>query len=250
MAKKASETHFAGLEFCKQSDMPLYLQVYNQFREMILSKRLRAGDRLPATRALGQLMNISRTSVTLGFEQLILEGYLTGKPGSGTYVADVLPDELLTVERTHRFDTPFLKKENESVGEEEAKTVITAELLDKEEIIPFVSGTPALDQFPYKKWSEVGGQVLKKMKSYHTGYDTPLGYWALRQQIAFYLRITRAVNCEAEQVIIVSGSQQGLNLIIDTFLNAGDSACLEDPGYLVARSLFLRKKKSMVVLHP
>ncbi|MEO6868849.1 MAG: PLP-dependent aminotransferase family protein [Ginsengibacter sp.] len=246
MAKVPDETHFAGLKFCKQSDIPLYMQVYNQFREMILSKRLRVGDRLPATRALAHLMNISRTSVTLGFEQLILEGYLTGKTGSGTYVADIIPDELLIAERAHRFDTTFLKKEDETGAEKTPTLAISADLLDKEDIIPFVSGTPALDQFPYKKWSEVGGQVLKKMKYYHTGYDSPLGYWTLRQQIASYLRITRAVNCEPEQVIIVSGSQQGLNLIIDTFLTEGDAACLEDPGYIVARSLFLRKKIKLI----
>lgn len=246
MAKISSDIHFAGLGFCKESDVPLYMQVYNQFREMILSKRLRAGDRLPATRALAQLMNISRTSVTLGFEQLILEGYLTGKTGSGTYVTDVLPDELLAVDRKYQADNPASKKENDSDKYKEQKVGITEKLLGKEDIIPFVSGTPALDQFPYKKWFEVGSRVLKNLKSYHMGYDTPLGYWPLRQQIASYLRITRAVNCEPEHVIIVNGSQQGLNLIIDTFLREGDTVFFEDPGYFVARSLFLRKSINLV----
>ena len=125
MAKISSDIHFAGLGFCKESDVPLYMQVYNQFREMILSKRLRAGDRLPATRALAQLMNISRTSVTLGFEQLILEGYLTGKTGSGTYVTDVLPDELLAVDRKYQADNPASKKENDSDKYKEQKVCIT-----------------------------------------------------------------------------------------------------------------------------
>src|SRR5712675_1849621 len=95
MAKESLEINLAGIRLSKNSSTPLYSQVYEQLRTMILNKRLRPGDRLPASRNLAKDLKVSRVIISQGYEQLMMEGYLIGKTGSGTFVADILPDHLL-----------------------------------------------------------------------------------------------------------------------------------------------------------
>lgn len=230
MAKESLELQLAGVKINKNDNAPLYTQVYEQFRQMILSGRLRPGDRLPATRNLAQELGVSRTIITQSFEQLILEGYLVGKTGAGTFVADVLPDSLLATATTEKRKPARDKKPTK-----EATHLIPEELLrrnsDKEDVAPFQTGHAALDAFPYNTWYEVSKKVFKNLKGYPLGYEEASGYGPLKNEIAKYLRFSRAVKCEAEQIIIVNGSQQGLNLVIQCLLKKGDSIWMEDPGY-------------------
>jgi GntR family transcriptional regulator / MocR family aminotransferase len=227
MPKETAEINPAGIRLSKKSTTPLYRQVYEQFREMILSKRLRPGERLPASRNLAKELGVSRVIISQGYEQLMMEGYITGKTGAGTFVATTLPDSLLNAKQP---------------AGQASKVTVAPPLLeepgDRVEIIPFQGGTPSLDLFPYKAWQQVGNKVLKALKSYHLGYDDTLGHWPLRTAIADYLRVSRAVKCEASQVIIVTGSQQGLNLVVETLLARGDKVWMEDPGYPGALSAF------------
>ena len=147
MPKIAPQIDLAGIKVSKDSNTPLFIKVYTLFREMILSKRLRSGDRLPSTRSLATQLGISRTIVTQSFEQLILEGYLIAKPGSGTYIATVLPDQLMTVEETVQS-----KKSSKKLVfvNEEIKSVppnVLEFISNKEEIVPFIAGTgmPSFD---------------------------------------------------------------------------------------------------------
>ncbi len=110
--------------------------------------------------------------------------------------------------------------------------------------VAFQVGMPALDLFPYKLWQQAGNQVLKNFKQAHLGYEDTLGYWNLRKAIAAYLRIARAVTCEAEQVIVVTGSQQGLNLVVECLLNKDDKVWMEDPGYHGARIAFYQCRRN------
>jgi len=228
MAKEQAEINLAGFKISKNSAVPLYLQVYEQLREMILSRRLRAGDRLPASRNFAKELGVSRVIVSQGYEQLLIEGYVVGKTGAGTFVADSLPDQLLHI--THSNLSTQAKNSNPK-GASLKNSNSPFDSGQKQEIRPFQGGTPALDSFPYKIWHQIGNQTLKNLKNFHLGYDDTLGYWPLRQEIAAYLRMSRAVKCEAEQVIVVTGSQQGLNLIAACLLQKGDKVWMEDPGY-------------------
>ncbi len=239
MTKVSLEIHLAGIKITRNSAISLYTQVYEQFREMILTKRLRSGDRIPATRTLAKEMGVSRSIITQSFEQLILEGYLIGKIGSGTYVASVLPDQLMNVDKT-----PKHRPLSQGQMMVDVKNIFlpqnVADFISKrEEVVPFLRGTPSLDFFPYKIWYGVTTKVMKKMKQFHLGYEDTLGYGPLRQEIATYLRVTRGVKCEVEQVVVVTGSQQGLNLVVQCLLKKEDSVWMEDPGYQGARVAFL-----------
>jgi len=231
MPKETAEINPAGIRLSKKSSTPLYTQLYAQFREMILSKRLRPGERLPASRNLAKELGVSRVIISQGYEQLMMEGYITGKTGAGTFVATTLPDSLLNA----------MIPANEGIADAKKATtapVIRDEPGERVEVIPFQGGTPSLDFFPYKAWQQVGNKVLKDLKGFHLGYDDTLGHWPLRTAIADYLRVSRAVNCEASQVIVVTGSQQGLNLVVETLLAKGDRIWMEDPGYPGALDAF------------
>ena len=229
MAKESSEINPAGIKLSKKTAIPLYTQVYEQFREMILSNRLRPGDRLPASRNLAKELGVSRVIISQGFEQLMMEGYLIGKTGSGTFVAGILPDHLLNATKINA---------DKTISKPDKKIFKAAAAEEKTDILPFQMGTPSLDQFPFKAWQRVGNKVLKEFKNFHLGYDDTLGYWPLRKAIAAYLRLSRAVTCEAEQVIVVTGSQQGLNLVVECLLKKNEKVWMEDPGYFGASISF------------
>src|SRR5690606_8691636 len=226
----AAEINPAGIKLSKKSSAPLYIQVYEQFRQMILNKRFRVGERVPASRNLAKELGVSRIIISQAFEQLIMEGYLVGKPGSGTFVAEILPDHLLNAKTKDGF----------KMTKDEPKRINTQSSFaeDKSEVRPFQIGTPSLDSFPYKTWNNVAARVMKDLKKINLGYDDTLGYWLLRKVIASYLRISRAVTCEADQVIVVTGSQQGLNLITQCLLKKNDKVWMEDPCYFGARNAF------------
>lgn len=233
MAKESPEINPAGIKLSRQAATPLYLQLYEQFRAMILSSRLRPGDRLPSGRNLAKELGVARVIVSQAYEQLVMEGYVTGKTGAGTFVAEKLPDHLLNASRATVVSTKT--STGKAATDKALEDMQTGSRIDA---IAFQVGMPALDQFPYKIWQQVGGQVLKNFKQAHLGYEDTLGYRNLRKAIAAYLRIARAVTCEAEQVIVVTGSQQGLNLVVECLLKKGDKVWMEDPGYHGARIAF------------
>ncbi|RFM27642.1 MocR-like pyridoxine biosynthesis transcription factor PdxR [Deminuibacter soli] len=233
MAKQSPDILPAGIFLQKNTAVPLYMQVYQQFRDMIASRRLRPGERLPPSRELAKTLGVSRVIISQGFEQLMMEGYIIGKTGSGTFVADVLPDSMLNATPVK---TPIRKKHT------------TYQPVNSAGVQPFQIGTPSLDQFPYKLWQQTGSRVLKDLKASTLGYEDTLGYMPLRKAIAGYLRVSRAVQCEPEQVVVVSGSQQGFNLVSRCLLQPGDRVWMEDPCYAGVSKLLLQHKVQLCAI--
>src|ERR1700730_18280310 len=106
MGKESAEINPAGIRLSKKSGTALHLQIYEQFRNMILEKRLRPGERLPASRNLAKELCVSRVIISQGYELLLMEGYVIGKTGSGTFVADLLPDHLLNAAKNKTIISP------------------------------------------------------------------------------------------------------------------------------------------------
>jgi GntR family transcriptional regulator/MocR family aminotransferase len=237
MAKIASDISLAGLKVDKQSTSSLHVQLYENIREAILTGRLSPGQKLPATRALANELIVSRNTVTLAFEQLIIEGYLTAKTGAGTFVAAPIPEKLLYSKKANvqkqNIDNTGIKPIHLRYG-------LSQHLLDRnklyERIIPFQTAIPALDAFPFQVWSKIAAKVYRNLSSLPLGYGDAAGYRPLREAIAGYLRVARAVNCEADNILIVNGSQQGLQLAAKVLLQPGTKVWMEDPGYHGARA--------------
>jgi GntR family transcriptional regulator / MocR family aminotransferase len=220
------------------STTPLHRQVYAELRQAILSGRLSPGQRVPSTRSLSRTLAISRTTVTQSYEQLLSEGYLETRAGSGTFVCRQLPDRLLQAVAIDPFDPAqpnLLKLSRYAQALDETPLVLqtfpTAE-------ISFRYGRPALQHFPIVLW--------RKLLSRHCSADAewldysldPQGDMGLRMAIAQHLGQARAVQCDPSQIVIINGTQQALDLILRILVEPGETIALEDPGYLSARKVF------------
>ena len=216
----------------RKSDKPLYKQLYEGYHNAIVEHRLRSGQRLPSTRSLAVELQISRIPVLNAFEQLLAEGYFESRVGSGTFVASSLPDAIsrparqAAPARKHVRTPPsqrILAKRSEEVPQ-------TASWPWLEGLEPFHCPSPPLDQFPLKVWSRLVARHSWP-EAHDLQYHLPMGLPELRETIAEYLRTSRAVRCDADQIMIVSGSQQALDLTTRVLLDDGSPVWVEEPGY-------------------
>lgn len=198
---------------------------YSALRRAILEKRLPAGCRLPSTRTLAQRWGLSRGTLEVVFDRLRSEGYVSRASGSGTRVCAVVPDLYLSAPA--RAVVPIV---SESEPPYPPLSVRAGQ--------PFVArlADPAL--FPLQRWTRSLTRALGNTSAQSLWDADPGGLPALRQQIAQYLGQHRGIACEPQQVMITTGIRHGLDLLARSLLQAGDKVCLEDPGYLSARSLF------------
>jgi GntR family transcriptional regulator/MocR family aminotransferase len=237
MAKRVAAVLSPLLVLTPGADKPLHRQLYESLRALVLDGRLASGAQLPATRVLARELGLSRMTIVQAFEQLIAEGYLTGKVGAGTFGASSLPDDL---RRGRRPEPPpaVAPQQDRALSRRGAVIAATPVVTVRDEGRPraFRPGLPALDAFPFDVWRRVAAARFRRPPLELLAYGDPAGYAPLRQAIAGYLGLSRGVRCAAEQVIVVAGSQQALDLIARLLLDPGDSAWVEEPGYMGARA--------------
>ncbi len=228
----------AVIHLDRTSSTPLYLQLYENICRAIVKGQLAAGMRLPSTRDLATSLGVSRNTVTSAFEQLLAEGYIEGKVGAGTYIAqvDVAPTHRPVYPLNGLISTPCKLSQR---GQTMLALRDTIFRYRHDPIRAFRPGVPALDAFPVEVWSKLMAQHWRYAQPDLLSYGDPCGYRPLRECIAEYLRHSRAMQCKAEQVIIVSGSQQALDITACVLLDPGDAVWMEDPGYIGARNVFL-----------
>ena len=223
MRSPASPQLLALVSVDRSSPAPLHRQIYDRMRRAILEGMLRAGQRVPSTRTLAAELGVSRLPVLTAYEQLLHEGYLTGRTGSGTFVSAGLPEETLQPgpARAPRGVRPAARAPHPR---------------DEGGLRPFRVSLPALDAFPHALWARLVARHAHRLAPTHMAYGDPAGLGALRSAIAEHLRTARAVRCEAEQVLVVSGSQAALRLCASVLLARGDLVAVEEPGYPGARA--------------
>jgi len=223
------EQTISDIAIDRRTPTPLFRQVYTALSASIVDGRLPAGARLPASRTLAERLGLSRTVVVAAYEQLLAEGYTTGRIGSGTYVASDLPERpggrarVAKARRTAGYGAPRL------VG----KVDVTLQSDDR----PFNLGRTLIDQRTADQWRRLSARALRAMPKSHLGYGDPRGSAELRGAIAGYLAGARGVRCDAEQIIVTSGTQHALDLVVRVLLPAGSEAWIEDPGYPLAREV-------------
>lgn len=225
------------------SAVALHRQVYDAIRSAILHGRLRAGDRLPATRVLAEQLSLSRTTVAEAYDQLQAEGYIQGKHGSGTYVAPDLPEEALPVpagdgEQGAAARRPIrLSHWGERIATEDYQALFRPPSLDEFQY-DFRPHRVAQDLFPWDAWRGAAERALRSDRTRLLFYPPSAGHPELRELVAAHIRRYRAVDCSSDQIVIVNGIQQGLNLLVHLLLEPGDRVAVEDPGYPAARLAF------------
>jgi GntR family transcriptional regulator / MocR family aminotransferase len=221
---------------------PLHRQVYARIRASILDGAFAPGERLPSTRTLASDLGMSRITVESAFSQLSSEGYLVRRVGAGSYVADVLPTPLTSSRRgaaRPKARTVAQRSGGEARLSERGRTIASAALAaEPVGVRPFQPCMPALDAFPQATWARLLARRARH-GSELLAYGEQAGYRPLRRAIATYLDASRGVRCEWEQVIVLSGAQQGIDLAARLLLDPGDHVWHEEPGYLGARGAFL-----------
>ena len=205
-------------------------QLYQALRERILDGRLGGRTRLPASRDLAGLLGVSRNTVSRAFDQLYAEGYIEGRVGAGTFVADLRePSPRSTA------DSP------PGPAHGPALRLLAEHRLNPRPAGPpraFRVGVPAFDLFPFETWARLSARFWRRPPPEALGYGDPAGDWRLRELVAAYLRSSRGLTCTPEQVLITCGSQQAISLCAQLLLQAGERVAIENPGYRAAGHAF------------
>lgn len=222
----------------RKAPQALHQQIYDAYRVAILNRSLRAGQRIPSTRTLASDLGISRIPVLNAYAQLLAEGYFESRIGAGTCVSTSLPDQIA------RADSSLRRPVRTRSGPRPISRRST--LLPPLRTAPWLRGWGAFgvsqvayEHFPFQIWSSLVNRHARSMGPKSLDYGDPMGSKELRETIATYLRTARGVRCDAQQIMIVSGSQQALEVTARVLFDPGSRVWVEDPGYRFARDVFL-----------
>jgi GntR family transcriptional regulator/MocR family aminotransferase len=218
-------------------DTPAYQWLYTALRTGILSGQLRTGTRLPSTRDLARQYGLARGTIINAFEQLKSEGYVQGSVGAGTYVNRVLPEKLLHLGNVSHLK-PVAKTKRARVLSHYGRRAKLFGGYENRPTRAFRANLPALDFFPVTLWTKSTMRCLRRLSTRDLMGCEPFGHIPLRQAITEYLSQSRGVRCEPEQVAVVSGVQEALDITARLVVNRGDPVCVEDPCYPGAAMAF------------
>lgn len=214
-------------------------QVYEVLRHAILEGRLAAGSKIPSSRALAEMMAISRNSVIAGFERLLDEGYLIARKGAGTFVTDSIPDKTIDGHYPVMASTPSVSAAGSLNPDIAALRPLWSEGQKSDGMNRlFAVGVGCTDLFPHDLWGRLLGRVWRQSRRELGMHTNACGYQPLRRAINHYIQTTRGVNCDESQIIIVNGIQQALNVTARALLPKGSEVWADDPGYDGARGAF------------
>lgn len=231
-----------AITLVSDSETPLHQQLYEQMRGMILAGKLSPGQRLPSTRLLADSLGLARATVSDSYDRLSSEGYIHTVPCSGTFVSESLPEHLLSSAPVELVPGAVPSTDGTSRLSAYGRALLSADTSFQRNYkeINFGYGPPDLELFPLDQWRRLLLSYCRtpdvKVFGYSIEYE---GYSGLREAIASYLSRSRAVQCSAEQVVIVSGSQQALDLVARILIDRGDYVAMENPGYYPMRQCCL-----------
>ncbi|MBS0529004.1 MAG: PLP-dependent aminotransferase family protein [Proteobacteria bacterium] len=212
-------------------NIPLQKRVYDTIARAILTRSVGTGERLPSSRELAKILGIGRNTVITAFEQLHAEGFIETRHGSGTYVSARLNGNSKNYFGAAREDGSRAVR---LAARASRYASVAASLRSPQKLTAFRINMPALDEFPISLWNRLGKSLLTGRGPESVGLlgeAEPAGYTPLREAIVSYLSIHRGVVCEPDQVVIVAGAQQGLDLSIRLLIDPGDVVWCEDPGF-------------------
>tara|TARA_R110000772_G_scaffold267933_1_gene393206 strand:- start:54988 stop:56529 length:1542 start_codon:yes stop_codon:yes gene_type:complete len=226
--KLGRDSQLIDLDLDRSGGQPLNEQLYKGIKSLILAGVLRSGARLPASRILARELEISRNTVLAAYDQLLAEGFTEARPGAGTRVSADLPDL-----------SGDLRAAGPLPADATAPPPLPARVLD---LIsrhspgpgthrPFLPGLPDVAAFPFDEWGRAVGRFWRRPPLALLEDRDGRGHGPLRRAIAGYLVAVRGAKCTADQVIITSGAQQGIDLCVRVLLEPGAPVVMENPGY-------------------
>ena len=237
MPKTAVTGSLVSVEFDKNAATPIYRQITEWMKSAIQSGQLPAGTKLPSTRVFADELGVSRNTVVQVFETLNEEGLLSSRVGAGTFIADLTASEtpqpvIAEEDPRNGYSYPF-----RSLSRRGKSLVASASDAFSERPTPFMPDLPDLREFPIRTWLRLLNETSGRLTGQILAEASNAGYEPLRRAVAQHLSASRGVLCTYNQVIITTGSQQGLDLVCRMLLDPGDPVWLEEPGYVGAQSV-------------
>jgi GntR family transcriptional regulator/MocR family aminotransferase len=234
MAKYYGTTFELAIRLPAKGSRELLRSLHRQLRGAMADGRLQSGLRLPATRTLARHLGISRNTVIAAYDLLLSEGYLVGRGGSGTYVADA---------------RPAFARPNATVRKSEVDRRIAAywrnafdagdPALRRAWRYDFRTGVPDLARFPFDVWQRLSTRAARGLAKERAVREEAQGRHALREAIAHHVSFARAVACHADDIVVTSGTRQSLDLLARILVTPGETEiAVEDPVYTSVRRAF------------
>jgi GntR family transcriptional regulator/MocR family aminotransferase len=221
--------------FHLEQDRPLQHQIYDQLKQAILSGRIAPGARLPSSRALADQHAISRNTVLIVYEQLLAEGYLEARPGAGTFVGAALP--VGVAPRPRRAREPMSPRPVRLSRYSERLRALDVGTLSRGGGLrySFHYGTVSAGDFPADIWRRLLLREIRRRAGKPYLYENPQGLPELRAALSDYLQRGRGIRARPEQILIVNGSQQAIDLALRVLVDPDAAVVVEDPCYAGAR---------------
>lgn len=218
------------IKLSKESTLPLYTQLYLKLKEMIIGGILPPDSRMPSIRQLANGLKINQVTGVSAYRQLESEGYIYTRAGSGSCVTRILPISIQENEGDRLIS-------DEIYQQEDLQLIRSGQIKIDAHTINFASATPTPDLFPVDDFKVVLNEVLERDKGLAFGYQESQGFYPLRQCLSDVLQ-KNAVPCTTENIQIISGAQQGIDIISKMFLKQGDYVITESPTYTGAIAVF------------
>jgi GntR family transcriptional regulator/MocR family aminotransferase len=205
-------------------------EIYRQLRRAIVDGRLRPGESLPPSRELARGLSVSRTTVTVAYDRLAGEGFVTARVGAGTFV-----NVHGAPARNERARPPV---EGALRPRPVWDSIPLSTAFARPAQFDFRTGVPDASLFPHDRWRRLMSRELRSEAVRAGVYGEPAGHRGLREAIARHIGVARGVEVSADDVTVVNGTQQALDVVARALLAPGDRVAVEDPGYRPARWLF------------
>jgi GntR family transcriptional regulator/MocR family aminotransferase len=220
----------------RRAPLPLFRQLYLQLRAATMSGRLPGGSLLPSSRMLSRELGVSRNTVLDAYDQLIGERYLETSEGSATTVVHLAlhtaHPAATAGEAVDAAPMPVMSKRGLALQSSSGRH------FDLPDVVAFAPGVPAFDEFPVKTWVRLLSLQAHRMQPDMADNDAHVGgYGPLREELSSYLRLSRMVACQSDQVFVVSSARAGLDLICRLIADPGTSCLMEEPGYNAAKNV-------------
>jgi len=216
----------------------LTAQMADQIREAIRSARITPGTRLPSSRRLSEQLAISRNTVVRAYDELLMEGIVEARPASGIYVAEQLISNPVRAHSASDFRDDAIQIRMPSPLRQ-ARAQHSPPSARNRLLFDFFPGRPSAELFPLKTWRRLlQANLTHGGAAGLTQYGDPAGLPALRTAIASHLAASRGIVADPSRIVIVSGTQEGLNISARLFLARGALSIVEDPCYQAAVSAF------------
>ncbi|SKA79531.1 DNA-binding transcriptional regulator, MocR family, contains an aminotransferase domain [Caloramator quimbayensis] len=216
---------YESIEINKNSDEPLYMQVYDGIRNLIENGSFKPDEKLPPIREFSKRLEVNNVTIVSAYKLLEQKGYVYSKVGSGTFVRGI-----------KAFEENKIEDEGEINSSNKVNEIVKINLS---------SMNPEPELFPVDDFKEALNEVLERDRGLAFAYSESQGYYPLRESIREYLKGNN-IPCDFNNIHVISGAQQGIDIISKSLLGFNDTIVVESPTYTGAVAAFKSRGASII----